>query len=82
MVLKFEKNDFIKIRWKGIDCYALRPDYFGVEEIIVNTDNQTIAEEVIEEIADHLQTEKELAEIEKKEKIAKIEEELAKAKGE
>lgn len=33
MVLIFEKKDFVKIRWKGIDCYALRPDYFAEEPI-------------------------------------------------
>lgn len=83
MVLKFEKEDFIKIRWKGIDCYALKPDYFGVEAIKVNVDNQTIAEEVIEEIVKEAikevapePTEEELAEIEKEKKRAELEAQL------
>lgn len=74
MVLKFEKEDFIKIRWKGIDCYALRPDYFGIPEIQVNIDNQTIAEEVIEEIVE--ETKEDLVEIEKEKKKAELKAQL------
>ena len=77
MVLKFEKSEFIKIRWKGIDCYALRPDFFGEPEIQINADNQTSAEEVIEEVGIIAETKKELvAEIEKEEKKAELEAQL------
>lgn len=82
--MELKKEDFIRIRWKGIDCYALRPDYFGEPEPI------TVKEQIKEAFEKKIEieiveipgpTEEELAEIAKNKLIEEKKTELAKLLG-
>lgn len=74
----------------GQKVLALRPDYFKekpVEEVVSKAMEEKATVEIIEELVEELKpvpepTEEEPAEIEKQQKIAKLEAELAEAKGE
>ena len=81
--MELKKEDCLLVTaLDGQKVYGIKPSYFDEKLPMEVVAEAMLEKKEVEIIIEPEPTEEELAEIEKQEKIAKLEEELAKAKGE